>query len=190
MVDDQRAEVTILKANFPENSFCYVNQGSLLLVKGCEKAIYLDFVILGQLMPAAKLILQMIGKGFTAMVTTRKRVPYFKLIREFRHMSLFLICLHFLRCTRSCDRKSNYCRVCTRVREKFFFECNAFSSLCVCACGTYLHKNNSHRTNLDVVLLNAQQNLESYTEDNGNCSFFLSFYVFTRVVCCFFCITR
>ena len=164
--------MTILKANFPENSFCYVNQGSLLLVKGGEKAIYLDFVILGQLMPAAKLILQMIGKGFTAMVTTRKRVPYFKLIREFRHMSLFLICLHFLRCTRSCDRKSNYCRVCTRVRDKIFFECNAFSSLCVCACGTYLHMNNSHRTNLDVVLLNAQQNLESYTEDNGNCSFF------------------
>ena len=56
--------------------------------------------------------------------------------------------------------------------KKFFFECNAFSSLCVCACGTYLHMNNSHRTNLDVVLLNAQQNLESYTEDNGNCSFF------------------
>ena len=50
---DQRAEFTILKGNFPENSFCYVNQGSLSLVKGGEKAIYLDFVILGQLMPAA-----------------------------------------------------------------------------------------------------------------------------------------
>ena len=47
---DQRAELTILKANFPENSFCYVNQGSLSLVKGGEKAIYLDIVILGQLM--------------------------------------------------------------------------------------------------------------------------------------------
>ena len=50
---DQRAEFTILKGNFPENSFCYVNQGSLSLVKGGEKAIYLDFVILDQLMPAA-----------------------------------------------------------------------------------------------------------------------------------------
>ena len=50
---DQRAELTILKANFPENSFCYVNQGSLSLVKGGEKAIYLHLAILGQLMPAA-----------------------------------------------------------------------------------------------------------------------------------------
>ena len=74
----------------------------------------------------------------------------FKLIREFRHMSLFSICLHFLRCRRSCDRKSNYCRVCSRVHENFLFECNASSSLCVCACGTYLHLNNSHRIDLDV----------------------------------------
>ena len=49
---DQRAELTILKANFPENSFFYINHGSLSLVKGGEKAIYLDFVVLGQLMPA------------------------------------------------------------------------------------------------------------------------------------------
>ena len=56
---------------------------------------------------------------------------YFRLVRDFRHMSLFSICLHFLRCTRSCDNKANYCRVCSRVREKFFMDCNAFSSLCV-----------------------------------------------------------
>ena len=50
---DQRAELTIVKANFPENTFCYVNQGSVSLVKGGEKALYLDFIVLGQLMPAA-----------------------------------------------------------------------------------------------------------------------------------------
>ena len=50
---DQRAELTILKANFPENTLVYVNQGTLSLVKGGEKAIYLDFIILGQIMPAA-----------------------------------------------------------------------------------------------------------------------------------------
>ena len=50
---DQRAELTIVKANFPENTFCYVNQGSVSLVKGGEKALYLDFVVLDQLMPAA-----------------------------------------------------------------------------------------------------------------------------------------
>ena len=50
---DQRAELTIVKANFPENTFCYVNQGSVSLVKGGEKALYLDFIVFGQLMPAA-----------------------------------------------------------------------------------------------------------------------------------------
>ena len=50
---DQRAELTIVKANFPENTFCYVNQGSVSLVKGGENALYLDFVVLCQLMPAA-----------------------------------------------------------------------------------------------------------------------------------------
>ena len=50
---DQRVELTISKANFPENTLAYINQGSLSVVKGGEKAIYLDFVILGQIMPIA-----------------------------------------------------------------------------------------------------------------------------------------
>ena len=50
---DQRVELTISKANFLENCFMYINQGSLGVVKGGEKAIYLDFVILGQIMPIA-----------------------------------------------------------------------------------------------------------------------------------------
>ena len=100
---------------------------------------------------------------------------YFKLTKEFRHMSLFSICLHFLRCTRSCDKKSSYCRVCSRVRENFFFECNAFLNLCLCVYGTYLNMNNSHRIDLDVFLLNAERNLVHYTGDNGNCCFFQFF---------------
>ena len=50
---DQRAELTILKANFPENMLCYINQGTVSLVKGGEKALYLHFVVLGQVMPVA-----------------------------------------------------------------------------------------------------------------------------------------
>ena len=50
---DQRAELTILKANFPENMLCYINQGTVSLVKGGEKALYLDSVVLGQVMPVA-----------------------------------------------------------------------------------------------------------------------------------------
>ena len=50
---DQQAELTILKANFPENTLVYINQGTVSLLKGGDKAIYLDFVVVGQIMPAA-----------------------------------------------------------------------------------------------------------------------------------------
>ena len=52
--DYQRAELSIQKANFPENSLIYVNQASVSLVKGDKKAIYCDYVICAQIMPMAK----------------------------------------------------------------------------------------------------------------------------------------
>ena len=45
---------------------------------------------------------------------------YDKLIKKFRHISLFSVCLHFLRCGRSCEKKSGYCEMCSRVRENTF----------------------------------------------------------------------
>ena len=53
--DDRRSDLTIPKANFPENTLCYVNQGSVSLVKGGGQAIYLVFVVCGQLIPVANL---------------------------------------------------------------------------------------------------------------------------------------
>ena len=50
---NQRAELTILKVNFPENMLCYINQSTVSLVKCGEKALYLDFVVLGQIMHVA-----------------------------------------------------------------------------------------------------------------------------------------
>ena len=47
---DQITNFTITKPNFPENTMAYVNQGSVTLVKS-KLAIYLDYVILGQLIP-------------------------------------------------------------------------------------------------------------------------------------------
>ena len=47
---------------------------------------------------------------------------YEKLIKKFRHKSLFLVCLHFLRCRRSCKKLSSYCKMCSRVRENTFYE--------------------------------------------------------------------
>ena len=50
--NEQRTDLTITKANFPENTLCYVHQGSISPVKG-EQAIYLEFIILGQILPFA-----------------------------------------------------------------------------------------------------------------------------------------
>ena len=35
---------------------------------------------------------------------------YFKLIEKFRHLLLFSVCLHFLTCRRSCEKKAGYLR--------------------------------------------------------------------------------
>lgn len=39
------------KVNFPGNTLCYANQRTIFTVKG-DFAIYLDYVVLGQLIPA------------------------------------------------------------------------------------------------------------------------------------------
>ena len=84
--------MTISKANFPENTLCYVNQWSVSIVKGDEQAIYNEFVVLGQLMhdaspdPSINLethvfkeneaLLYMIINGFIPMNIQEKVVPY------------------------------------------------------------------------------------------------------------------
>ena len=52
---EQRADLTIQKPNFPEITLTYVNQTHVSLVKGGEKAIYCDYVILAQIMPLANI---------------------------------------------------------------------------------------------------------------------------------------
>ena len=49
---EQRTDLTVSKPNFPENTLCYVNQGSISPIKG-EQAIYSEFVIIGQIFPFA-----------------------------------------------------------------------------------------------------------------------------------------
>ena len=86
-------------------------------------------------------------------------------------MSLFSICLHFLRCVRFCDKKPNYCRLYSRVRQKFFMECDAFLSLPVCDYGNYLFLENFHRIYLDVFWFGEAR----YLKDSKNCSLFQLF---------------
>ena len=50
--EDQRIDLTIVKANFPENTLVYVNNGSITPVKA-RHVMYLDFVILAQIFPVA-----------------------------------------------------------------------------------------------------------------------------------------
>ena len=67
-------------------------------------------------------------------------------------MSLFSVCLHFLRCRRSCDKKSGYCKMCSRVRENTFYDHNAFLSLKVSRKDDYLDIGSSERVDLNVFL--------------------------------------
>ena len=50
--NDQRTDLTIVKGNFPKNTLVYVNDGTITPVKG-GNAMYFEFVILAQIMPAA-----------------------------------------------------------------------------------------------------------------------------------------
>ena len=38
------------KANFPENTLFYINNGSISVVKGGQTAVYLDCVVLAQIL--------------------------------------------------------------------------------------------------------------------------------------------
>ena len=49
---NQKSDFTITKVNFPENTSVYCNQGTILTLKAGEYAIYLDHVILGQVIAA------------------------------------------------------------------------------------------------------------------------------------------
>ena len=50
---DCQSDLTISKANFPELTFCYINQGQVSLDKGGEQAIYLEYIVCGQIMAIA-----------------------------------------------------------------------------------------------------------------------------------------
>ena len=75
---------------------------------------------------------------------------YEKLLKKFRHMSLFSVCLHFLRCRRSCDRKANYCKICSRVRDNDFYDIDKFSDVALLSFPSYLDIQSEERVDFDV----------------------------------------
>ena len=50
---DQKFDFTITKPNFPKNTLVYCNQGTVSTLKAGDYAIYLDYVILGQIILAS-----------------------------------------------------------------------------------------------------------------------------------------
>ena len=45
------------------------------------------------------------------------------------NLSLFSVCLYFLRCQRSCENYAGYCKLYSRVKDCSFLELNAFPSI-------------------------------------------------------------
>ena len=113
---------------------------------------------------------------------------YDKLIKRFRHMSLFSVCLHFLRCRGSCEKKHGYCKICPRVRDNTYYDYNKFSNLIVRSDGdNYLNISSSDRLDLDVFLNRpAYFQYPDYELLNGKCCH-LEIFSFARDLFAAFC---
>ena len=88
---------------------------------------------------------------------------YDKLIKKSRRLSLFSVCLHFLRCRRSCEKLSGFCKICLRVRENLKVSSNT---------DDYLNISSSERIDLDVFLTKPAYFPYYFTESSGKCSDF------------------
>ena len=100
---------------------------------------------------------------------------YSGLLKEFWHLSLFSVFLHFLKCIKSCENMWNipvYCKLCSRVPDHTFVPCNCYGNLLIIFGSSVLDLPTDHRIDLDVFLSNADVNPRSYTEDNGKFFFF------------------
>ena len=77
-------------------------------------------------------------------------------------MSLFSVCLHFLRCRRSCEKKPNYCKSCSRVCDNDYYDVDKFS---------------------DVHLTSFPSNLDIFSTDRADFDLFCVSVVLLVVVC-------
>ena len=97
-------------------------------------------------------LIENIYNGLNDFYAFNFELNYDGLFKKFRHLSLFLVCQHFLRCHRSCKTKfARYCKICSRVRDNNFFEYNAFLSVQLCEEDVYLYST-QERAELDVFL--------------------------------------
>ena len=68
-------------------------------------------------------------------------------------------------------KKHGYCKICSRVRDNTFYDCNKFPNLIVRSDGDYLNISSSYRVDLDVFLCRPHYfQYPDYELLNGNCS--------------------
>ena len=101
------------------------------------------------------------------------------LLKKFKiHLSLFSLCMHFLRCIRSCERVPNspsYCKVCSRVVDHFKCK-SSFRNIHVTSDGSTLLGLISYQVwNLDVFVSNADDYFKFFKVKDNFCSYFALF---------------
>ena len=102
------------------------------------------------------------------------------LLEKFKtHLSLFSVCMYFLRCIRSCERAPNspsYCKVCSRVQD-FHFNCrSSFQNIQVTSLGTTLLGLGCDQIcDLDVFVSNADVYFKFFKVKDDFCSYFARF---------------
>ena len=102
------------------------------------------------------------------------------LLEKFKtHLSLFSVCMHFLRCIRSCERVPNspsYCKVCSRVQE-FHFNCrSSFGNIQVTSLGTTLLGLGCNQIcDLYVFVSKADDYFKFFKVKDNFCSYFALF---------------
>ena len=115
---------------------------------------------------------------FLITISIMKRVC--ALLKKFKtHLSLFSVCMHFLRCIRSYERVPNspsYCKVCSRVQD-FHFNCRSlFRNIQVTSLGTTLLGLGCDLIcDLDVFVSNADKYFKFFKVKDNFCSYFALF---------------
>ena len=82
-------------------------------------------------------------------------------------MSLFSVCLYFLRCRRSCERKTNYCKICSKVPDNDYFDVDKFSNVHLTSFPSYLDILSDEHVDFDVYLCKRSSSCCSLCHSNS-----------------------
>ena len=95
-------------------------------------------------------------------------------------MSLFSVCLHFLRCRRSSERNANYCKICSRVCDNDYFDVDKFSNAHLISFPSYLDILSDEHVDFDVFLCKCSSSCCSLCHSNSSDKKCANFEVFNH----------